>query len=90
MSGYRENVNTRPPIVAVNAFTIIPNDNQPLPVGLQVVKTLYVGTGGDVKVRAAGGGEVTFKNMPDGGSINLRIDKVYSTGTTASDLVGLV
>lgn len=87
---YQENINTRPPIVAVNAIEIIPNDNQPLPVGRQVVKTLYIGTGGNVKVQAVGGGEVTFKNLPTGAAINLRINKVFSTGTTAGDLVGLM
>jgi hypothetical protein len=49
---------------------------------------LYVGTGGDVAVKANGGTAVTFKNVPSGSIIALRVLTVMSTNTTATDIVG--
>ncbi len=48
---------------------------------------LYVGTGGDVKVDGLRDGTVTLKNVPDGYTLPFLLSKVYSSGTTASDLV---
>lgn len=50
---------------------------------------LYVGTGGDVKVTTQDGNAVTFKNVPSGGYIWMQTNLVWSTGTTASDIIGL-
>ena len=50
--------------------------------------TLYVGTGGSIKVRTAGGNEVTFTNVPDGSIIPILVDMVFNTGTTdAADIL---
>ena len=49
---------------------------------------LYVGTGGDVKVTTIGGSDVTFSSVPGGVILPLGITKVWSTGTTASNIVG--
>jgi hypothetical protein len=50
---------------------------------------IYVGTGGDVAVKTnQGATAVTFKNVPTGTIIPLRIVQVMSTNTTASDIVG--
>lgn len=51
---------------------------------------LYVGTGGDVAVKTSQGATaVTFKNVPTGTILPLRIVQVMATNTTASNLVGL-
>lgn len=50
---------------------------------------LYIGTTGDVKVDGVkGGSAITLKNIPSGTWLNfIRVKKVYSTGTTATDIV---
>lgn len=50
---------------------------------------LYVGTGGDLKVELFGGSVVTLTNVNDGQFVPLQVVKVFSTGTTADDIVAL-
>lgn len=50
---------------------------------------LYVGTGGDLKVLTIGGDEVTFVGFPNGGFLPVNVIRVFSTGTTASDILAL-
>lgn len=50
---------------------------------------LYVGVGGDVKVRTIGGDEVTFQNLNNGQFVPVEVLKVFSTGTTATGLIAL-
>ncbi len=50
---------------------------------------LYVGTKGNLKVMTVGGDEVTFTNIQDGSFIPVQVLKVFSTGTTASNIVAL-
>lgn len=50
---------------------------------------LYVGTKGNLKVMTVGGDEVTFTNVQDGSFIPVQVLKVFSTGTTASNIVAL-
>jgi hypothetical protein len=52
---------------------------------------LYVGTTGDVAVTCRDGSTGTFHAVPAGTTIkNLEITFVLSTGTTASNILGLV
>ena len=67
-------------------FAVTPHDTNALSA---VTRAIYVGTGGDVKVQTVGGNDLTFSNVADGSLIPIRIDMVYSTGTTASDILGL-
>ena len=48
---------------------------------------LYVGTAGDLKVGAVQSGIVTFKNIPNGTWLRIRCKTVYTTGSTASDII---
>lgn len=50
---------------------------------------LYVGTGGDVKVRMKNGQDALFKNVPDGYQLAAVVDTVHQTGTTATNILGL-
>lgn len=75
------------------AKAITPSDATPLldydnnPTGM----TVYVGTAGDVRCVPIGNTiaqPVTFK-VPAGGLVPVEVNYVFSTGTTASTLVGL-
>lgn len=51
---------------------------------------IYVGTGGDLKVDTEDGQTVTLKNVPSGTYIDfIKVKKIYSTGTRASDIVAI-
>lgn len=87
--------NTIPPsqsgIAGIPAFpggarTITPSDADTFVKAVAV----YVGTAGDVRVLPANGdAAVTFKAVPAGGMVQCSVRGVLSTGTTASDLVGI-
>jgi hypothetical protein len=55
---------------------------------LSGVRSVYVGTSGDIKVDGINGGTATLKNHPVGYML-VQPAKIYSTanGTTAADLV---
>lgn len=56
----------------------------------EVPFNVYVGTGGDLKVDTEDGQTVTLKNVPSGTYIDfIKIKKIYSTGTRASDIVAI-
>jgi len=48
---------------------------------------LYVGTQGDLKVTTSSGSEVTFVGVQ--GFFPVQVIRVWSTGTTATDIVAL-
>lgn len=51
---------------------------------------VYVGNGGDVKIRDAGGNDLTFKNVPAGYILPIVVVRVWTTGTTSTTgLIGL-
>lgn len=66
-----------------NAADVTPNDST----DLSQYGTLYVGTGGDVKVDLVISGTVTYTNVADGSFLPILVKRVHSTGTTASDIV---
>lgn len=53
------------------------------------VRGIYVGVTGDVVAVTEGGAAITFKAVPAGMILPVRAIRVNSTGTTATDLVGL-
>ena len=68
-------------------FAVVPSDTDLLSV---VPKALYIGTGGDVVLRGAGGtADVVFRNVASGQVIDVRAGYVRATGTSASDIVAL-
>lgn len=50
---------------------------------------IYIGSEGDVKVMTTDGSVVTFKSMVAGVVYPLQIKRIYSTGTTATSIIGL-
>jgi hypothetical protein len=72
---------------ATRAAAVVPHDVDALP---EVPKALYVGTGGTVTLRGAGGGrDVEFKNVASGSYLLVRAQFVRATGTSAADIVAL-
>ncbi|PAP93999.1 spike base protein, RCAP_Rcc01079 family [Mesorhizobium wenxiniae] len=50
---------------------------------------VYVGVTGNVAVRTVRGSTVTFVGVPAGSILPVKCDRVMSTNTTATSLVGL-
>lgn len=72
---------------AGHCFDIVPSDGVELS---EVTKAIYIGSGGDVVLKSLGSTEfVTFRNVPAGFILDVRVRQVKATGTTAADLVGL-
>ncbi len=70
---------TAPPSHALN---VVPNDTEDLPF---VSRAIYVGGSGDLRVLTQGGQDITYKGLS--GTKILRIERVFATGTTATDII---
>ncbi len=83
---YRHSVEN-PMTPAETCFVVQPDDSVDLP---RATKALYVGEAGDVTLTPVRGDDpVTFRNLPAGAILDVRIRAVKATGTTARELVGL-
>ncbi len=72
---------------ARQAFAVTPDDTHDLQLA---TRALYVGTGGDISLRATGSAtNVTLRNVASGSVLAIRVAAVQQSGTTASDLIGL-
>lgn len=56
----------------------------------QSTRGLYVGTSGSLRVRLVSGATVTFAEVLAGTIYPIRVNKVFSSGTSAGGLVGLL
>lgn len=75
-------------MVATGAFTPTASDSTDL---TQPARALFIGTTGNVAVSVSRGGpSVLFKNLPSGSILPVQVFRVWSTGTTATDLVALL
>ena len=72
--------------VAVGAAAITPSDADDLP---YTCRSLYVGGAGDVRVRMINGELVTFAGVAASSLLPVAVVRVYATGTTATNIVGL-
>lgn len=72
---------------ASSGFSITPNDATDL---AETVRALYVGGGGNLSVTMLSGEVLTLANVFAGSILPLRAVRVRATGTTATDIVGLV
>jgi len=73
---------------ARECFAITVSDTDDLQ---HVPKAIYVGGGGDLTLRAVDSAQsVSFRNVPNGTILSVRAIAVLESGTTASDLVGLL
>lgn len=71
---------------ATKAVAVTPSDSADL--ARNAIKGLYVGTTGNVKVTTVGGLTVTFNTVPVG-FFPVQVKRVWSTGTTASNIIAL-
>ncbi len=69
---------------ASSAVEITPSDENDL---AQVSRAVYVGGTGHLAVTMKDGSNTTFKNLIGGTVLAIRVSKVKSTGTTATDIV---
>lgn len=73
---------------ARSLIAVTPDDGVEL---AKVTKALYIGTAGNVSIRAADdASSVTFVGVPAGTILPVRARQVYNSGTTAGSIVALV
>ena len=73
------------PMFPGDAVVIVPSDS----VNLTTAAVIYVGVGGNVKVTTAQGTAITFTGVLAGSVIPVQVMRVWSTGTTATNMVGI-
>jgi len=74
-----------PDSCAQSAVAITPADSD-----LSVVqRCLYIGTGGNVRVTTINGHDVTFTGIISGSLLPVTVKRVWTTNTTASNIIGL-
>jgi hypothetical protein len=66
-----------------------PGDNTASPNTAKWPCVLYVGGAGNLRVLTAGGNDVTLFGVAAGTFIPIQVVRVYSTNTTATDIVAL-
>lgn len=71
------------PMFPGDAATVTPSDT----VNFSTASVVYVGTGGNVRVLTAQGTDVTFTAVLAGSILPVQVLRVYSTNTTATNLV---
>jgi len=74
------------PMFPGDAAAVTPSDTQDLP-EISIIYVGAFGTTGAVKVTTAQGTEVTFLGVPPGAVIPVQVRRVWTTGTTATNLV---
>ena len=72
---------------ASHVFPVTPSDATDL---TEAVRALYIGSGGTVSLRTVSGATATFLSVAAGSILPVRADRVLQTGTTATDIVGVV
>ena len=70
---------------AEDGAAVTPSDSTVLP----TTRALYVGGTGNLAVVMKSGTTLTFNSVPAGSMLSLRVTKVKSTGTTATNIVAL-
>jgi len=71
---------------AFNAAAVTPNDGADLPTD---ARSLFVGGAGNIQVTTTGGDTVTFIGVLAGSILPVRVSRVWSTSTTATNIVAL-
>ena len=82
----REVINVKGPVnfIERNGEAVTPSDSTEVE-----YTSLYVGSAGNVAVQLAGSNSsITYANVQDGSFMPIEVIKVFSTGTTASNIIG--
>jgi len=72
---------------AIGASAVTPNDSTDLS---QPSRALFVGGAGNLTVDMTNGDNVVFTGVLAGSVLPFRVKRVYSTGTTATNIVALI
>ena len=72
-------------LVADTAATVTTSDTGP-----NVFTRLYIGGAGNVAVVTEAGNTVTFTAVPVGTQLEIRVKQILATGTTATNIVGML
>lgn len=72
-------------LVADTAASVTTSDTGP-----NVFTRLYIGGAGNVAVVTEAGNTVTFTAVPVGTQLDIRVRQVLATGTTATNIVGML
>jgi hypothetical protein len=72
-------------LVADTAATVTTSDTGP-----NVFTRLYIGGAGNVAVVTEAGNTVTFTAVPVGTQLDIRVKQILATGTTATNIVGML
>lgn len=81
--GKQTNYSPTFPMYPGGAVAVTPSDT----VNLATPSIVYVGAGGNVKITTAQGDDVTFTGLLAGSVIPVQAIRVWSTGTTATNMV---
>ena len=68
----------------VQAAAITPHDSN----NLTQPEWIYVGVTGNVKIITEGGSTVTYTAVPAGDTLPIKVTRVFSTGTSATTMIG--
>ena len=69
-----------------SAAAVTPDDNTDLTTH---ARALWIGVAGNVKVTTSGGNAVTFTGAQAGSILPVRVARVWSTGTTATNITAI-
>jgi len=83
--GTKTNYSPTFPQYPAGAFAITTSDTA----NLQNVAIVFVGVGGTIKVTTANGDVVTFTGVAAGTVLPVQVLRVWSTGTTATTMIGI-
>ncbi len=72
---------------AQHGFPIVPSDASDLS---EATRAIHIGVGGNIAVTMLSGANLVLSNVSSGSLLPIRVLRVLETGTTASNLVGLV
>lgn len=78
---------------ASRAAAVVPNEDLPIPyVGDPSITwpcVLYTGTGGDIKVKTAGGDDIIFFGTIAGTFLPIQVIQVFEVDTAATGIIAL-
>jgi hypothetical protein len=72
---------------ATHAFAVTPHDTNDLP---ETTRAIFVGGTGSVCLVLVSGAEITLANVASSSIIPVRATRLKATGTTATQIVGMV
>lgn len=73
-------------VSARRAAVVVPSDTN---VYGEPTRGLYVGGAGNLRVEMVSGGIVTFFSVQPGTILPIQVERVYSTSTTATNIIAL-